>query len=36
MNREGEVLLIGIFILIICFWGEPDLIDSIITFLQGK
>lgn len=34
---ESVVTMIGLFTLIILFWGEPDLIDAVIYHLmEGK
>ncbi len=30
---EGA-LIFGIFLMIICFYGEPDLIDALINYLM--
>jgi hypothetical protein len=35
VDFTGGMLFLGIFLLIIYFWGEPDLHDAIIYHLMG-
>ncbi len=35
IDFAGGVFLLGVFVLIILFWGEPDLHDAIIHRLMG-
>ena len=35
VDFTGGMLFLGIFLLIIYFWGEPDLHDAIIYNLMG-
>ena len=35
VDYAGGMLILGIFLLIIYFWGEPDLHDAIIYRLMG-
>ena len=36
MNASDEIIMAGIFLCIIFFAGEPDLMDAIIQFLMSK
>lgn len=35
VDFSGGMLILGIFLLVMYFWGEPDLHDAIIDHLVG-
>ena len=36
MNVNEGLVFLGIFLLIILFGGEPDLMDAVISYLECK
>jgi hypothetical protein len=36
VDLTGATFVLGVFVLIVLFWGEPDLHDAIIESLMGS
>ena len=36
VDFSGGMFVLGVFVLIILFWGEPDLHDALIHHLMGS
>ena len=35
VDFSGGIFLLGVFVLIVLFWGEPDLHDALVHNLMG-